>query len=438
MRRLFVVSIFLVGCTVGRVKSQPMPPEPPESLLDSVALGHTLPFEEASCDGYLNNLDSMLNLWYVQEAIDSAAVEEPMDLDSADIVAELPDSVYIRRLSQLNSLISLPFNRIVRNYINVYTQKKREQVSVMLGLTEYYFSIFDEVLDRYQLPMELRILPIIESALNPRAVSRVGATGLWQFMYSTGRRYNLQVDSYVDQRRDPIASTEAAARYLRDLYGIYHDWTLVIAAYNCGPGNVNKAIRRSGGKRGYWDIYYHLPRETRGYVPAFIAANYVMNYAQEHNIYAQSLPLPRTTDTVVVHGRLHLKQVSHSLGVPMQQLRDLNPQYKHDLLPSRKMNILRLPLEHIGEFIDKEGAIRAYKDSIYLNPKQIREPVHYAGDYYVPEGAKRIRYKVCPGDVLGVIAENFHVRVSDIRRWNHIRGSRIRAGQTLYIYKRKR
>ncbi len=442
MRNL-LCSLALLLCALapssyaGTLLFTPSEPHIPED--DTVSFASRSLYERAHCEGYLNNLDSMLNLWYVQEAIDSANTIEPIDLDSAEMVSELPDSVYIERLSRLNSLIHLPFNRIVRNYINAYTQKKREQVGVMLGMSDYYFTIFDEVLDRYQLPMELRILPVIESALNPRAVSRVGATGLWQFMYWTGKRYNLQVDSYVDQRRDPIASTEAAARYLKDLYRIYGDWTLVIAAYNCGPGNVNKAIRRAGGKRSYWDIYYYLPRETRGYVPAFIAANYVMNYAQEHNIYAQPLPMPRMTDTVIVHGRLHLEQVSHVLSVPLQQLRDLNPQYKHDLLPSLQANVLRLPLENVGAFIDNEERIKAYQDSVYLNPKRIREPMRYADHGgYVPDGAQKIRYKVRPGDVLGRIAESFHVRVSDLRHWNNIRGSRIRAGQTLYIYKRKK
>ena len=305
----------------------------------------------------------------------------------------------------------------------------------MLGLTDYYFPLFESALDLYQLPLELKILPVIESALNPRAVSRVGATGLWQFMYSTGKLYGLQIDSYVDERRDPLSATMAAVRYLRDLYNIYGDWTLVIAAYNCGPGNVNKAIRRSGGKRSYWDIYYHLPRETRGYVPAFIAANYAMNYANEHHIYPKKLDMPLTTDTVVTHGRLHLEQVAAVLNVPIQQLRDLNPQYKHDLLPSLESNVLRLPGDVVGQFIDREEEILSYKDSIYLSPKKIQEPASYTGDpFLVPKGAQLVRYKVRRGDVLGSIAMQFRVTVSQIKGWNGIRGSMIREGQTLKIY----
>ena len=387
---------------------------------------------------YLENLDKMLNLWYVQQSVDTVEVMDQLDLDSVGIRADYPDSVYIERLSGMNTLINLPFNSVVRNYITTYTQKKRAQVEVMLGLADYYFPLFEEILDLYQLPLELKILPVIESALNPRAVSRVGATGLWQFMYSTGKRYNLQIDSYVDQRRDPLAATHAAARYLRDLYGLYGDWTLVIAAYNCGPGNVNKAIRRAGGKRSYWDIYYYLPRETRGYVPAFIAANYAMRFADQHGIRPRNMEMPKTTDTVVVQGKMHLEQVARVLGLPLQQLRDLNPQYKHDMLTMDSGNPLRLPAERVGEFIDRQDEIRTFKDSIYLNPKRIQENAKISGDpFYIPRIAGKgnvVKYRVRQGDVLGSIASRYHVTVQQLRAWNGISGSKIRIGQTLLIY----
>ena len=387
---------------------------------------------------YLENLDKMLNLWYVQQSVDTVEVMDQLDLDSVGIRADYPDSVYIERLSVMNTLINLPFNSVVRNYITTYTQKKRAQVEVMLGLADYYFPLFEEILDLYQLPLELKILPVIESALNPRAVSRVGATGLWQFMYSTGKRYNLQIDSYVDQRRDPLAATHAAARYLRDLYGLYGDWTLVIAAYNCGPGNVNKAIRRAGGKRSYWDIYYYLPRETRGYVPAFIAANYAMRFADQHGIRPRNMEMPKTTDTVVVQGKMHLEQVARVLGLPLQQLRDLNPQYKHDMLTMDSGNPLRLPAERVGEFIDRQDEIRTFKDSIYLNPKRIQEIAKISGDpFYIPRIAGKgnvVKYRVRQGDVLGSIASRYHVTVQQLRAWNGISGSKIRIGQTLLIY----
>ena len=392
--------------------------------------------DESDHTAYLNNLDEMLNLWYVQTAIDSASVIDEMAIDSANIVSEYPDSVYMRRLASMNSLIDLPFNSVVRNYINVYTQRRKGQVCVMLGLAEYYFPIFEAMLDKYQIPLELRVLPVIESALNPRAVSRVGATGLWQFMYATGRRYGMTINSYVDERRDVLASTEAAARYLRDLYGIYQDWTLVIAAYNCGPGNVNKAIRRAGGKRTYWDIYYYLPKETRGYVPAFIAASYIMEFYAEHGITPCPMEFSHLTDTVNVKGKIHLQQIADVLELPIKQLRDLNPQYKHDLLPSNDYNSLRLPFASVGDFIDREAEIKADKGAEFLKPMSIKEPAARDGvPYYtVQGGGNAVRYKVRSGDVLGSIAKRYHVTVEQLRQWNGIRGNMIKAGQTLLIY----
>lgn len=387
---------------------------------------------------FSTNLDSLLNLWYVQVGQDSAnmlSVIEPEDL--AYDSSLLPDSVYIKRLADINSIFDLPYNSIVRNYINVYTNRQRDRVQVMLGLAEFYMPIFEEILDLHQVPIELRILPVVESALNPRAVSRVGATGIWQFMYGTGRMYNLTINSYIDERRDPIASSHAAARFLKDLYAIYGDWTLVIAAYNCGPGNVNKAIRRAGGKRNYWDIYYYLPRETRGYVPAFIAATYAFHYHREHNIRPVPMTLPPTIDTVMVSGMLHLEQVSHVLGIPLKTLRDLNPQYKVDIIPAKQKQLsLKLPLEAVGPFIDRQEEIIAYKDSVYFNPNNVVSPSRYTASYQhnVPSGSQRITYRVKDGDVLGTIAERHGVSVSQLRGWNNIRGSLIRVGQNLTIY----
>ena len=385
---------------------------------------------------YIDNLDRLLNLWYVRDALDSAASPVP-DMDSFPLPPECHDSVYIARLQRLHSIVELSFNSTVRNYINVYTRRRRGQVCIMLGLADYYFPLFEAVLNRYQLPLELRILPIVESALNPRAVSRMGATGLWQFMYSTGRRYGLTINSYVDERRDPMLATEAAARYLRDLYAIYGDWTLVIAAYNCGPGNVNKAIRRADGKTNYWDIYYFLPRETRGYVPAFIGATYAMAYHDLHNIPKCSTKIPMYSDTLYTHGRLHLEQVAHVLNLPIDLLRDINPQYKHDLLPSETANMLRLPIGKIGEFIEREDEIRAYKDSLYLIAPLVREPLVVRGiDVGVPGKGQAIKYKVRQGDVLGAIARRYGVSVRQLREWNGISGNMIRTGQTLLIYKK--
>lgn len=386
---------------------------------------------------YSTNLDSLLSLWYVQNGIDTTNMLTHIEPDSMELNMVLPDSVYIQRLKAIHSEIDLPYNSIVRNFIRVYTHNQRDKVEVMLGVAEHYFPIFEEILDRYQMPMELRMLPVIESALNPRAVSRAGATGLWQFMYGTGRMYNLTVNSFIDERRDPIASSHAAINYLKDLHKIFGDWTLVIAAYNCGPGNVNKAIRRAGGKRNYWDIYYHLPRETRGYVPAFIAATYAFKYSKEHNLKPVPMSLPPTVDTLMVSGMLHFNQISEVLDVPLKVLRDLNPQYKKDIVPAQtKQMTLRLPLEYVGPFIDKEKEIFAHKDSIYFSPKNVVEPSRYTASYRheVPAGSKRIVYTVKEGDVLGTIAQRHGVGVSQLRGWNNIRGNLIRIGQKLTIY----
>ena len=261
------------------------------------------------------SLDSLLHLWYVQSTNESDLVPDTI-IDVADqSIPKVADSIYIERLNNLFSPIPLAFNPHVRSYIELYTIRKRQQVQTMLGLSDYYFPIFEEVLDAKGLPMELKYLPIIESALNPRALSRAGASGLWQFMYYTGKRYGLTVDSYLDERRDPMKASIAAASFLSDLYTIYKDWLLVIAAYNCGPGNVNKAISRAGGQRDFWKIFYYLPRETRGYVPAFIAANYVMNYAGEHQLYAAQTSLPIMADTVMINRPLHFEQISSMLNV---------------------------------------------------------------------------------------------------------------------------
>ena len=229
------------------------------------------------------NIDSLLNSYYINQRLESMVDDAAFGINDT-LIPDFPDSVYIARLSQLPSVIDMSYNRLVKNYINVYTIKRREQVGNMLAVSEYYFPMFEAVFDLYDVPYELKYLAVIESAMNPRAVSRAGAVGTWQFMYGTAKMYGLRINSLVDERRDPLKSTHAAAKFLKNLHELYGDWTLALAAYNCGPGNVNKAIRRSGGKKDFWEIYYYLPRETRGYVPAFIAAAYTMNYYREHNL----------------------------------------------------------------------------------------------------------------------------------------------------------
>lgn len=269
--------------------------------------------------------------------------------------------IYIDRLKRMPTAIEMPWNDVVQKFIDRYSGRLRRSVSTMLGAQNFYMPIFEQALEVYDLPLELKYLPVIESALKPNAVSRVGATGLWQFMVATGKRYGLKVNSMIDERRDPVKASYAAAHYLNDLYQLFGDWALVIAAYNCGPGNIQKAIQRSGGKRDYWEIYPYLPTETRGYVPAFIAANYIMTYYCEHNITPMVATLPAETDTIMLFRNLHLKQVSEVLGIEMDELRTLNPQYRRDVVTGfTEPTDLRLPKEYISKFIEKENEIYAY------------------------------------------------------------------------------
>ncbi|MBN1599544.1 MAG: LysM peptidoglycan-binding domain-containing protein [Bacteroidales bacterium] len=407
-------------------------------LADSIQID--LEFNESIESNLELNLDSLVNLRYVKNQPDNLNIDT---IDADSTVPDYPDSVYIERLAAIPTIVDLSYNRIVKNYIDVYAKKRRNTVEVMLGLSKYYFPIFDDIFDYYNIPNEMKYMSIIESALNPRAYSRARAVGLWQFMYGTGRVYGLEINSLIDERRDPIKSTHAAAKFVSDLYGIYNDWTLVIAAYNCGPGNVNKAIRRAGGKTNYWDIYYYLPRETRGHVPAFIAAIYIMNYYDQHNLKPAALDLSLFTDTVWVKKKLHFKQLEEVLGIPIKQLQDLNPQYLHDIIPADKNHYsLCLPVQYTGAFIDMEDSIYAYKDSVFFDPnKIIISPTsrNYASTTPLPPGNDyvKIEYTVKSGDNLGYISEWYNVRISDLRYWNNIRQNLIRAGQELTIYKHK-
>jgi membrane-bound lytic murein transglycosylase D len=308
----------------------------------------------------------------------------------------------------------------------------------MLGLQDYYFPMIEDIFDSYGLPVELKYMAVIESALNPNAVSRAGATGLWQFMYSTGRMYGLTINSVVDERRDPVRATHAAAKYLKDLYGIYNDWILVIAAYNCGPGNVNKAIRRSGNRKDYWEIYYRLPRETRGYIPAYVAATYAMNYYREHNITPIQINLPLAVDTVMVSTDMHLEQITAVLDLPLEELRAMNPQYRTGLVPGRsRPSPVTLPLDRLGDFIAMTDTITGYRKDQYLTTvNQTSMPQSTASTFTPPDvtGKTRLTYTVKEGDNLGFISEWYDVPLSELRYWNNIYRNIIRVGQKLTVY----
>lgn len=319
------------------------------------------------------DIDALLREWHSQQYL----VEEDSQEEITDM-GLVNAEVYTERLRRLPAGLELPYNPIVHRFIEQYAGRLRRSVSYMLGANNFYMPIFEEALEAYEVPLELKYLPVIESSVNPNAVSRVGATGLWQFMLTTGKRYDLEVNSLVDDRRDPIKASWAAAHYLHDLYNIYKDWTLVIAAYNCGPGNVNKAIHRANGSQDYWEIYPYLPSETRGYVPAFIAANYIMNYYCEHGIKPMQATLPLATDTVVVSQDLHFQQVADLCNLPIEQIRALNPQYRKDIVPGYwKPSTLCLPQESIITFLDCGDSIYTHRAS-ELMPRRSTTTVNEA------------------------------------------------------------
>ena len=323
------------------------------------------------------DLDSLLNLYM------SKTYLEEEDCNMRDVNPVYSKEDYIARLLRLPNVMEMVYNEVVQKFIDRYSGRLRQSISYMLGASNFYIPIFEEALEAYQLPLELKYLPIIESALNPNAISRAGAGGLWQFMIGTGKQYGLQVNSLVDERRDPVKSSYAAARYLGDLYKIFGDWNLVIAAYNCGPENINKAIRRSNGEKDYWQIYPYLPKETRGYVPAFIAANYIMTYYSLHNICPMSTRLPAKTDTVMVNKNVHLQQVAEVVGINIDLLRSLNPMYRRDIIPgATEPYALRLPLTEVGKFIDLQDSVYTYKVDELLNKRSEVEIKDDVPTYY--------------------------------------------------------
>jgi membrane-bound lytic murein transglycosylase D len=376
-------------------------------------------------------LDSLANLRYFEgfECATSDELENVFGFSNG-FVPVYSDSVYAERMRRLDATtpIKLTYNQYVKDYIELYAVKKRLLTQRVMGLAQIYFPMFEEQLDRFNMPLELKYLAIVESALNPEARSRVGATGLWQFMYGTGKMYDLKVSSFVDDRRDPIKSTIAACEHMNDLYKMYNDWLLVLAAYNSGAGNVNKAIRRSGGKMDFWQIRPFLPLETRGYVPAFIGVTYVMTYAAEHNLKPVSPRIQHyEIDTVTVKDILTFQQISEYMQIPVEDLQFLNPSFKSGVIPAvdGKPYTLRLPKKYVPSFVNNEAQLYAL-----LSQKETEKQELLTMMKTVTQAEY---HKVKRGESLGRIASKYHCSISDLKRWNKIKGTTIQIGQRLIV-----
>ena len=373
----------------------------------------------------LEHIDTLQVIPYFEGSLENTCNYPP------GYVPSFPDSIYAKRIEELNrnTTMDLVYNKHVKSFIDVYAVQKRSKTERILGLSDVYFPLFEQTLDKYNMPLELKYLAVVESALNPTAGSWAGAKGLWQFMYATGKQYGLNSTTLVDDRYDPLKATDAACRHLRDLYNQFGDWFLALAAYNSGAGNVNKAIRRAGGIKNYWAIWPYLPRETRGYVPAFIAVNYVMNYAPEHNICPLDPGIIKNgTDTVTVHDVLHFDQLNEMLGVPMADLKFFNPQYKAEIIPatSKKPCLLTLPEQYVGPYIDNEKALYTYKTKSGIDKEKLQERIKSVSDRSV--------HIVKKGETLSTIARKYHVSVNQLKQWNNMKSDRLSIGQKLVVY----
>lgn len=454
LRKLFTISV--AACAIC-MSGAPRAPkgnvlDVKESITDS-----NIVFPES----FETDTQKLLESWYMKNY--TATDDKYMSSD-----VKTTDDQIRQRLSQLPTVIEMPFNSIVRTYIDRYTQRGRAQVAATLGLANYYMPIFEQALEEAGLPLELKYLPVVESALNPNAVSKHGATGLWQFMLATGKGLGMEVNSLVDERRDPYVSSRKAARYLKDLHSTYGDWSLAIAAYNCGPGAVNKAVRRVGdGKHDFWSIYEYLSPETRGYVPAFIAANYVMNYYPEHGISPVIPTKPLVTDTVGVAGRVHFNQISEVLDIPVEELRLLNPQFRADLIPGspEKPYMLILPSQQVHAYIVSEDQIKGHEAERYAR-RDVVEPGDMPSESSVememadpsaadvrqtlaadnlpaeepamparqtPAAGRPATHKVAAGETLASIAALYGVTPAEVKRWNNLRRNSVRVGQQLRV-----
>jgi len=385
-------------------------------------------------ESFDTDVHKMMTNWYLQNYTVLDA-----DVETKD-PGQVSEEIYIRRLAAIPSVIEMPYNQVVRKHIERYVYRSRTLIEEMLGMSLYYMPIFEQALEKEGLPLELKYLPIVESAMDPNAVSRVGAAGLWQFMIGTGKGLGLEINSLVDERRDPYRSSAMAAKYLKDLYQIYNDWSLAIAAYNCGPGNVNKALHRNGGKGDFWDIYEYLPRETRGYVPAFIAANYAMTYYKQHNISPSLARKPLITDTVSVNRRIHFAQIAQVLNMPIEEIRTFNPQFRADVIPGdNHPYTLVLPSQQIYSFIMSEDSIENYRNDLYAH----REVVEPGGQVFTAEeyvsgrkgldDIRTINHKVGRGETLASIAAKYDMSTQDLMALNNMNSERVRRGDNLKV-----
>lgn len=421
MNRHSLLLIALLALCLSLYGQNEVVTEPQYSVLSNDSLSLDVGLIPESMDA---NVDSLLRSWHVQYF---TKANEFCHDDENNV--HFSDAVVRERLKRLPRVIPMDYNETVRNCINLYADRRRGLVRYMLGMADFYFPIIEQILDEHKLPIELKYLAVVESALNPTALSRVGASGLWQFMLPTGKIYGLEINSLLDERRDPVKATHAACRYFKDMYDIYGDWYLVLASYNCGPGNVNKAIRRSGGKTNFWEIYKYLPKETRSYVPLYIAANYIMNYYCDHNICPVQTSLPLATDTIMVNRALHLQQVADLLQMDIEQIRALNPQYKRDIIPGNtKPSVLKLPANQSYAFVEREDTVYSHQVEEYL------ANLVYDDDFNLKSSREQITHISKSGENLFTIADKYGVTAKDIRKWNGLGSNRVAAGRKLRIY----
>ena len=454
MKKIYLFIVTLLGVFSSSLQAQVVDDDTEITVTNEKGENETFDLPEAMT----SEIDSLLHLYNTKTYLKRDA-----DCNFPNVNKTYEPDVYKDRLRRLPTIMEMPYNNVVQKFIDRYSNELRNAVGIMLGASNFYMPIFEQALETYSLPLELKYLPVIESGLNPKAVSRVGATGLWQFMLATAKNYGLEINSLLDERCDPIKSSYAAANYLSDLYRIFGDWNLVIAAYNSGPDKLTQAIHRAGGSKDYWKIYPYLPRETRGYVPAFIAANYIMNYYCEHNICPMTTDLPAKTDTILVSRDVHFKQIAQVLNVDEELVRSLNPQYRKDIVIGyTKPSTLRLPVDKINSFIDQEDSVYAYNADVLLTKRSEVEVAQEVPSYssgrtsasssrksYSRSKSKRSRRKssrssrrrrsssktvtVRGGDTLSEIAARNNTTVKKLKKLNGLKGNNIRKGKKIRV-----